>query len=1477
MLLSQEFVVFLQNNSAIWPLFVILNCQQVKILKHIINWVVWTFISLYAVVMLAVRVPVVQQELGEQISELVGRKLGTKVEVGRVDLGFLNRLILDDVSIYDQHQKQLLKVARMTVKLDVAPLAVGRISVSSAQLFGARLQLYRVSKDAPANFQFALDSLAAKDTTSNTPLDLRVNSFIMRHSSVTYDEWDVAPTPDRLNTSHLNVVDISAHVILKRLTDDSLNVNVKRLTFAENSGINVRRLSFRMAAGRQNANINDFLLQLPASEMHLDSIVASYDMTDIEQSLCLKGKLINTSVRPSDVGSLLPELRSYHHKLAMEARFDYRDRTLSLPWLQVDADNADIALLANGQISNPRYGNHVWQLNIDRLNVADKLTDYIAKNMVSMPDEVLRLGNIQIKGSFSSDAEGMLHAQAGVTTDAGRAQVQLQLKNERQFSGHLATDSIDVGRIIANDKIGVVATNMDVNSVDGKLSAKGQINRLQYNGEIYTGIELDGQYGTGQYAGWVQISDPKLAARVELDIRATTLNNAVGVVSLHDLSLPAQDYYLDFLRLETGFDNKRHFVELNSDFAHADLTGDFDFNTLVQSVANAVGSKLPTLPGLPPYKPSNNNFTIDLMMVKTDWLQKLFDVDLEVEEPVSLSATVNDSCRLIDVDLQAPAFIFDGTRYQAGSVHVTSPADSLLLSVVLNKCQPDEPAFELKADGNAVDNNISLVVGWNNNDKQKSFSGELNLTSRLYRNSEDMPEAHVNILPSKVYIYNSVWQIEPSDLLYSTNRLLIDHFSVHNGEQYIMIDGTASALDTDTVAVDLEGVEVAYVLDLVGFDAVSFSGFASGRATVNSVFDDPDASARLKVSQFEFEKGRMGTLTALVDWNKEEEQIDIHAIANDGPDAMTYIDGYVSPDREYIDLGISAHGSYLDFMHSFTESFISHITGHGTGDLRLAGPLSAINLTGGLVVEGEATITPLNTTYRLKQDTIIMVYNEIQLNRIPIYDKFEHVAYLSGAVHHKDLTELSLDLHVDTDGFLGYDFPDFGENSFYGTVLASGTVDISMKGDDVRINCDVTPLKNTVFVYNAANPDVISSQEFITWKHGTNVRPLPQEGVASMPAVDDNLSQTDSAPVSQEDVGGGSNIYMNFHINTIPDATMRLLMDAKTGDYINLNGSGSIQATYYNKGTFQMFGTYTVDHGTYDLTIQKIIKKNFQFQPGGTITFGGDPYSSALNLQALYTVNGVSLSDLQLGNSFSSNTIRVNCLMNIGGQPSAPRITFDLDMPTVNADEKQMVRSLLSSQQEMNQQVLYLLGIGRFYSQGQNNAGQQQQDQTSLAMQSFLSGTLSTQINTVINQIVKNDDWNFGANISTGTEGWNNAEYEGIVNGRMLNNRLLINGQFGYRDNATQATSSFIGDFDVRYLLFPNGNLALKVYNQTNDRYFTRSSLNTQGVGIILKKDFNGIRDFFGLPTEEPTPLQQPSVPLSNDTLFINNKSEEHE
>ena len=201
------------------------------------------------------------------------------------------------------------------------------------------------------------------------------------------------------------------------------------------------------------------------------------------------------------------------------------------------------------------------------------------------------------------------------------------------------------------------------------------------------------------------------------------------------------------------------------------------------------------------------------------------------------------------------------------------------------------------------------------------------------------------------------------------------------------------------------------------------------------------------------------------------------------------------------------------------------------------------------------------------------------------------------------------------------------------------------------------------------------------------------------------------------------------------------------------------------------------------------------------------------------------------------------------GTPAAPHVDFSLDIPSISSDARQMVYSLINSEEEMNQQVLYLLAVGRFMAQGRNNAGvdnPNQQSQASLAMQSILSGTIMQQVNEVLGSLTSHSNWNFGANISTGTEGFNNAEYEGLLSGRLLSGRLLVDGQFGYRDNAN-ATTSFIGDFDLKYLLYPNGNLAINFYNKTNDRYFTRNSLNTQGIGLLMKKDFSSLSDLFGL------------------------------
>ena len=780
---------------------------------------------------------------------------------------------------------------------------------------------------------------------------------------------------------------------------------------------------------------------------------------------------------------------------------------------------------------------------------------------------------------------------------------------------------------------------------------------------------------------------------------------------------------------------------------------------------------------------------------------------------------------------------YDGNPYEDISVTAGTFGDTLSVNGKVKKVMGNGHKLDLDLLADAYDDILVTSIHWDNN-RRKPMTGTLNAETKFHRHENGKTDVDINVKPSQILVNDTAWNVLPANILYSNGDLAIDHFSIEHNRQHIRIDGKATKHSTDSITVDLQDVDVSYVLNLVNFHSVEFSGHMTGKAHVKSVFYEPDAYADLTVNNFRFEQGRLGKLFANVRWNKEEKQIDINAHADD-KDARTIITGYVSPAHNHIDLGITAENTNIEFLESFCGAFMNDIKGTANGKVRVHGPLNAINMTGQLVADGSALITPTNVTYNLVNDTIRFLPDNIVFRADTIRDRNGNIGIVNGALHHKNLSNLTYDISISTNNLLCYDTHGYGEDSFYGTAYGTGTCNIQGGNGRVDIDIDITPEENSFIEYNAASPEAISDQQFITWRD--------KGGLAE--AADDTTSNAGTATTAEEDVLPAdipSDMRINFLVNMTPKATLRVLMDKNTNDYIALNGNGTLRASYFNKGSFDMFGTFLIDHGVYTLTIQNIIKKVFQFQQGGTIVFGGDPYDALLDLQAIYTVNGVPLSDLQLGNSFSSNNVRVDCLMNISGTPQSPHVDFNIDMPTVSDDAEQMVRTVINSEEEMNQQVVYLLGVGRFYIQGNNNSSNQgQPNQTSLAMQSLLSGTISQQINTILGSLVKNNNWTFGANISTGDEGFNNAEYEGLLSGRLLNNRLIINGQFGYRDNEN-ATTSFIGDFDINYLLLPNGNIALKVYNQTNDRYFTKSSLNTQGIGLILKKDFNSLMELFG-------------------------------
>lgn len=1460
-----------------------------RALRNIIKTFVWSIIIIYLVTIIMVHLPFVQTMLGSQISKTLEDKLNTKVTIDKVNLGFLNRIIVDGLTIYDQKSEKMIAVSRMAAKIDYSQLIRnGRIYISSAQLFGFNGSFYQKDEVSKPNYQFVLDSLASKDNDNKKSSELSINSLVIRHGAIKYDRYDKPDIAKSFNTNHIDVKDISAHLIIPYYTSDSLSINVKKLSFKEKSGFNLRNLSFRMSVNRKNAEIHDLNLRLPDTDIRLKRIKASYQYKAGKihiPYLKYDGVIERSRLRLSDFSCLIPAFKDSRQVFFITSYFNGKGDNLFIKRLGISSQNKGININASGKITG-LASETCWVADIKHLNCdVSAIRDLIGsmkKTDNTLPAYMLNLGNIGYKGHVEGNKKN-LKANGYITTGIGNTQIRIS-KEDFLINAHIDTKGLELNKLLNDNRFGLTATTTSISGkIDKNVVTDLHVDAIfplfEYNNYLYRNIAINGIFEKDIFNGLFTLNDPNgqitvkgtvnagrqtqisdITASVRnLDLSALKItdkwkgskfdfdistrgvisrddaNLFTGNISVNNMYLTSDDkrYHLDNLSITTGKNN----IHMLSDFGEAEIEGQYKLNTIIGSVTNILYSKLTTL--CSNHRKTGNKFRLSANINKSDWLNALLNVPIEFSSPLNINADVDDESKYLDLRCDINEFTYNGETYRNALVTAGTQDDCLHVKGETRKLFDDGSFIDLNLKASAANDKLITGISWNNH-QQKPFIGELNAETKFIKNTNGQSDLHIKIEPSRILVNDTVWTVKPSDITYSAGNLNINHFAIEHNRQHLKIDGMATKKQTDSITVDIQDVDVKYLLDLVNFHSVEFKGYATGKAYIKSVFYTPDLYANIKVDKFRFEDGRMGELYADVNWNKAEKQIDINAHADDEDGAQTLIYGNVSPSRNSIDLTIKANNTNIEFLESFCGSFMGDVKAKANGEVKLHGPLNSINLTGTLVADGNVRIKPLNTTYTLTNDTIRFLPDNIIFNEDTIRDRNGNIGIVNGRLRHKSLTRLTYDLDITAKHLLCYDTHAYGNETFYGTAYGSG--DCTIKGGNGRIDIDIdiTPEKGSFIEYNAASPETISDQQFITWHDKT------QKTHGNTP--DEGIITADSTTYAKDDFADiPSDMRINFIINMTPDATLRVLMDKTNEDYIALNGTGSIRASYFNKGSFDMFGTYLIDHGTYKLTIQNIIKKVFRFQNGSTIVFGGDPYNAALNLKALYTINGVPLSDLQIGKSFSSNNVRVDCLMNISGTPQAPHVDFDIELPTVNSDAAQMVRTVINSEEEMNQQVVYLLGVGRFYIQKNNNSAEEedQQNQTSLAMQSLLSGTISQQINTLLGNIVKNNNWTFGANISTGDEGFNNAEYEGLLSGRLLNNRLIINGQFGYRDNAN-ATTSFIGDFDINYLLLPNGNIALKVYNQTNDRYFTKSSLNTQGIGIIMKKDFNSLMELFG-------------------------------
>ena len=128
-------------------------------------------ILVIAAVALLVLTPPVQNFARKKATAWLSTKLKTKVEIGKIYLGFPKKVVLENVYIEDRKKDTLLSGGALKVDISMFKLLKSQVEINQVELSDITAKVKRVLPDTVYNFQFVIDAFAPADTVKTQPAD----------------------------------------------------------------------------------------------------------------------------------------------------------------------------------------------------------------------------------------------------------------------------------------------------------------------------------------------------------------------------------------------------------------------------------------------------------------------------------------------------------------------------------------------------------------------------------------------------------------------------------------------------------------------------------------------------------------------------------------------------------------------------------------------------------------------------------------------------------------------------------------------------------------------------------------------------------------------------------------------------------------------------------------------------------------------------------------------------------------------------------------------------------------------------------------------------------------------------------------------------------------------------------------------------------------------------------------------------------
>lgn len=1460
--------------------------------------------TVYLLLYICLSIPGCQNFIKRKAVTEISTFLGSEVKIDALQIKPFNEVVVKDLEVFDPEGKRCLEVATLGAGINLLSLIrEKKIELTYAEIIGLDARIEQPDSTSGLNIDFIINAFKPKD--KNKPpvkFDLNLRNVVIRRSAVSFDRPWIPRDPNRMTTdfNHFRIRDLKADLNVPRLTDEEVNIDLRRLSFNLSGGMKVEKLAFESKLTSRSLSISNLILRLPATVIKTSDISLSFSGYDhlIEALETGSHSLSITDSRLSlaDFSWLNSNLSQFPETLDLEMDVSGNMNNVDTCHfiLSGKEPNDDILVTFMATAENIR-DKEEFKIEADNLKI--KIPGkYISRTFGSFkPDRKIEkilsnLGGLFFQGKGTiRPYKGDIDLDASLTTDCGNLSLKgnaLSMRGPgRNIEGIISLDNVQLGSLLnypdlegVTGDIKVDASGFGGKNLYGTLSAV--LKEIGFRGRKIDGIDVNLFNSTGDFGCEINIFDDAVSlnidaegqlkednfwcslnsnierlnpfafgylkkypdylfkGRINLNVEGKDVESLLGEVRLNDFSFESPDpeargLNLDHLLIKSEVLDSAKKLSIKSELISGFISGKYKYRDLAVDLKTMLATVFPSFFSVAKEKNGvSSDMVFNFEIAADNTITDFFRVPLGLLVPATINGKLESSENRGEVHISAP-FLRQGNNLVTNSImDATLEGEDRTLTVDLSTIYPvkaHDVKFNLSLKGH--EDNLLTGLSWLRPD-DPTFKGDINFSTQFHK-VDNSWGALVTIDPGVMDFGAARWTLDKAMITYSDKKAEVDGLKISHGDQLIEIGGMASESNLDSLKVDLANIDVGYIFDTLNSKNLSFGGIATGNLAATGLLSKQPViyTDHLNVAGFSYNDAIMGDAVLKSFWDNKSKRIGIGGEITGSLANKTLVDGGIWLSRDSLSFDFQADRVPVGFLRPFMSAFSTGISGRATGDIKLYGKFKGIDLKGKVKADSvELRLLHTNVSYH-GSDSIFFNPGEITIPAFTIYDRYGNSGIFSGQLLHKNFRNSQFNFRLtDVKNMLCFDTDPSINPVWYGTIFGSGSAGVRGWPGVVNVSVDMRTTDNSSFTFVINNSQAADDYTFLSF---TDKKRTAEEKERK-DSVDDIVSSfRRKVGVADADP---SKFQLDLRVGVMPNTSMTLVMDPVSGDKIIAKGIGNIQVDYDSeRDAMQMFGKYSLEEGTYNFSLQDLILRDFKIRQGSTISFNGNPLNALLDITAAYRVN-TNLSDLD--KSFSSDrelnrtNVPVDALLMVEGELQHPDITFDIELPTLTQDVERKVKSIISTDDMMNRQMIYLLALNRFYTPEYmgitSNGGE---------LASVASTTLSSQLSNMIGQLT--DKFTVAPSFRSDKGDFSDLEFDVSLSSRLLNNRLLVNGNFGYRDRTTSQTT-FVGDFDIEYLLNRRGNLRLKAYNHFNDQsYYLRQALTTQGLGIIYRMEFD--------------------------------------